>query len=265
MPVGAWIRIDIPEHPNFVGFTYVDHEAGAGFSAQGGGYLIDGSLDESPDLIIVRLQLGHWKWTVLTDHEIGQYALPTRPTWVDELYGPQPEPGSLWGWWRDHEILRDRFHPEYPDDLQVIVHDGGPRLTDRSPELIWVRVVGGHGDVFHGQLLNEPHNLQSVSQGSDISFVVPEGYEQPVMVTDKYLSERSDWIVHPCKECGIAELFDAPSDLMRVVFPHTPAKFVFNSFTAICGACGGFQFVQHKSDNPDEAAVDQPKSTKKRW
>src|SRR5215471_14876033 len=31
--------------------------------------------------------------------------------------------------WREHPLLKSRFHPEFPDDLQVIVHDGGPRLS----------------------------------------------------------------------------------------------------------------------------------------
>ncbi len=39
--------------------------------------------------------------------------------------------------WRSDPLLEGRFHPEYPDDLQVIVHDGGPRLTKNAPELMW--------------------------------------------------------------------------------------------------------------------------------
>lgn len=26
--------------------------------------------------------------------------------------------------WRDHPKLRGRFHSEYPDDLQVVIHEG---------------------------------------------------------------------------------------------------------------------------------------------
>ena len=38
------------------------------------------------------------------------------------------------GEWRDHPKLKGRFHESYPDDLQVMAHDGGPRLTDSRPE-----------------------------------------------------------------------------------------------------------------------------------
>ncbi len=48
--------------------------------------------------------------------------------------------------WRNHPTLESRFHPEHPDDLEVLVHDGGPRMTDCRPELVWVTVTGY--DVF---------------------------------------------------------------------------------------------------------------------
>ena len=44
--------------------------------------------------------------------------------------------------WRDDPLLTGRFHPNHPDDLQVIVHEGGPRLSTSPPELIWVRLDG---------------------------------------------------------------------------------------------------------------------------
>ncbi|MBI1914700.1 MAG: hypothetical protein HYS12_08180 [Planctomycetes bacterium] len=28
IPVGVWARLAVPEHPDFVGFTYVDRQAG---------------------------------------------------------------------------------------------------------------------------------------------------------------------------------------------------------------------------------------------
>jgi len=50
--------------------------------------------------------------------------------------------------WRTHPKLKRRFLPEHPDDLQVIVHDGGPRITDRRPEAVWVTVNGCDGDIL---------------------------------------------------------------------------------------------------------------------
>jgi hypothetical protein len=67
------------------------------------------------------------------------------------------------------------------------------------------------------------------------------------MVTDKYLRERGAWTVHPCRQCGLSELFDAPSDLIRVVFPNTPPDAQLSMFTAFCALCGGVQVVYCRS------------------
>jgi hypothetical protein len=168
--------------------------------------------------------------------------------------------------WREHPKLVTRFHPDYPDDLQVIVHDGGPRLTDRHPELVWVRVTKCDGDVFTGRILNQPHQLTSVSEGSEIMFIVPDSGNHPLQVREKYIQERPEWIIHPCDKCGLSELFDAPSDLIRVVFPNTPTESVMSMFTTFCGACGGVQLVQHKSYNPDDMeTVSSEPPTDRRW
>lgn len=265
MRVGIWVRMEIPEQGTFVGFTYVD--AQAGFSAKG--WLSD----KSPDAptVIVRLPLGV-PWEELTADEITTQNLETPPGWVAEFYGPQPPAGMEWGWWQDHPKLKERFHPEYPDDLQVIVHDGGPRLTQNPPELMWVRVTGGMDDVFVGRLLNQPHHLTSAKLGDEIRFIVPDGGEHPVRVTEKYLAERSDWSITPCNRCGLSELFDAPSDLMRVVFPNLPAgeNVQMQMFTAFCGACGGIQMVRSRraegsSESESPEPTSEPAPAKKSW
>ena len=167
--------------------------------------------------------------------------------------------------WRQIPQLQQRFLADYPDDLQVIVHDGGPRLTDRTPELIWVRVTNLEADVFTARVLNQPQQLLTVKQGSCIQFVLPSGGEHPVMVTQRYLGERPDWIIHPCDRCGLSELFDAPSDLMRKVFPDLPSGAVMETFTAFCAVCGGVQVVQHKSVNDDMEPEQADMPAKKWW
>jgi len=166
--------------------------------------------------------------------------------------------------WHDHPKLERRFHPEAADDLQVLVHDGGPRLSDRSPELVWVTVTGcDSNDVFSGRVLNQPTQLTTVEQGTNIKFIAPSG-KHLLMVTDKYIQERPNWIIHPCNQCGLDELFDAPSDLIRVVFPDLPEGGSMGMFSSFCGVCGGVQVVQDK----DLEIKDQPpiqKSTKKWW
>lgn len=166
--------------------------------------------------------------------------------------------------WRDDPRLQGRFHPECPDDLQVIVHDGGPRMTERRPELVWVRVTGSDGDAFTGRVLNQPEQLAGVAAGSTIRFLVPRGGEHPIQVGDRYLRERSGWNVHPCHQCGLTELFDAPSDLIRRTFPHLPAEATLDEFTAFCGVCGGIQVVERRGGDAGPPG-DVPRPAGRPW
>jgi hypothetical protein len=171
--------------------------------------------------------------------------------------------------WRNHPKLRGRFHPEHPDDVQVVVHDGGPRMTDRRPEAVWVRVVGVEGDVFSGEVLNPPEQLTSVRRGDRIQFLVPASGEHPLMVRPKYLRERSAWVIHPCNKCGLSELFDAPSELIAKVFPDLPPGQIPQMFTAFCGQCGGAQVAELATADEvgltEESGNPSATSTKKWW
>ena len=163
--------------------------------------------------------------------------------------------------WRRHPKLLGRFHPDHPDDLQVIVHEGGPRLSQRRPEAVWVGVTGCDGDVFEGHVLNEPSQLPTIRQGQMIRFIVPERGELPVLVTEKYLRERAAWRIRGCDKCGFSELFDAPSDLMRVVFPNLPEGAALDALTSFCPLCGGVQVIESKV--VEESRADEGK--KKPW
>ena len=174
-----WIQIELRGLPSVIAFTYVDREAG--FSAMGW-ELREGGFDKSTRTIV--RQPGSSPWRRLNSEEIRAYDLdPAFP--VAEAYGPQPEAGSLWGIWRHHPKLKGRLLPDYPDDLQVLVHDGGRRNALSAPEAIWVRISGLEGDLFRGVILNQPHKLQSSRYASEIQFLVAEGADLPIMVTDK--------------------------------------------------------------------------------
>lgn len=150
--------------------------------------------------------------------------------------------------WRNDPLLKGRFHPDFPDDLQVIVHDGGPRLTKNAPELMWVSVVGMSGRAYRGKLLNKPIGLESVKLGDEILFLAgPKGID-PFYVTPKYMRERERWHVSPCNKCKMPELFDAPSDLIAVVFPKLKDKKDVDEikFTSFCPLCRGVQLVSDK-------------------
>jgi hypothetical protein len=159
--------------------------------------------------------------------------------------------------WRIHPKLGGRFHPDFPDDLQVIVHEGGPRLAKARPELIWVRVTDGEDDLFTGTILNQPVGLTSVAAGSSIRFLVPKGGDYPLMVTEKYLRERPHWNIRACDKCGLTELLDAPSDLVRAVFSPLRPREVTVSFTALC-LCGGILVVGAAGFDEEEEASPGP-------
>ncbi|MDQ1354992.1 MAG: hypothetical protein QG657_5301 [Acidobacteriota bacterium] len=262
LPVGTWIRLELPGNA-VVCFTYIDDEAG--FSAQG--WKVEGDYLDQSSRIIIRFSGKGFSWRRLESDEIQAYGLKVPPSWVEEFYGPQPAANSLWGIWREHPKLKGRFLPDYPDDLQVLVHDGGPRISRNPAEVVWVSVRGMKGEVFQGRVLNHPSNLKNIRYGDKIQFVVADGAEFPIMVTEKYLRERKAWVIHPCNKCGFSELFDAPSDLIRVVFPKRPAGTITTMFTAFCPFCGGVQVVELRN-NPaycEGEAIPVPLTTKRPW
>src|SRR5512142_1187570 len=93
--------------------------------------------------------------------------------------------------WRTDPSLAGRFHQDYPDDLQVLVHDGGPRFTRLPPEMMWVHVTEKQGLAYAGTLLNVPHQLQSVRKDDKILFLPPKDAKfPPIYTTAAYLAER---------------------------------------------------------------------------
>lgn len=146
--------------------------------------------------------------------------------------------------WRTHPLLLEHFHPMAADDVQILVHDGGPRVTDKAPELAWGTVIEQIGErLFAARLLSAPQRLETVRKGMVVKLVAHE-VGPPLMVTDLYLKERARWVISPCKKCGFTELFDAPSTIQRVVFSHMPEDATIETFTSFCGMCGGVQLIR---------------------
>jgi hypothetical protein len=219
----------------------VDREAGV--SAKG--WLGKPASGDQAPRMTVRLPVHGATWSALTAADLARLGLAEKPDWL-HVYGKQQKRGTLVGsWWSDPKIA-ERLHPDRPNDLQVVVHDGGPRITDRRPEAIWVRVTGQAGDVYLGSILNEPKQLVSVKQGQTIRFVSPAQAEYPLMVSEQYLRERPGWKIIPCDKCGLPELFDPPSELIKVIFPDLGKDRVIDAFTSFCGMCGGGQVVQNR-------------------
>ena len=151
--------------------------------------------------------------------------------------------------WRQHPKLQGRFHPEFPDDLQVIAHDGHPRISGHGAELVWVRVSAAEGDVFRGKILNTPVRLTSVAEGTEILFIIPDAGEHPLHVSAQYLAQRGSWrLLMPCQKCGLTELLSPARDLFRSTFPSLGDDPLEKGFTLTtkCGWCGGGQVVRIK-------------------
>lgn len=162
----------------------------------------------------------------------------------------EPPPQTQAMNWRSNPLLKDRLLKDYPDDLQVIVHDGGPRLTQASPELIWARITAVvNENTFVATVLNKPSQLTKVRERDSITFMVKEKWEHPVQVRDDYLRERSSWIISPCEKCGFDELFDAPSLLISVIFPTAPSDAKIEAFTSFCPLCRRVQTVRDKNSD----------------
>ena len=111
-------------------------------------------------------------------------------------------------------------------------------------------MTGKIGPVYQGTLLNQPQQLPRLKQNDSILFLAPNAENEPYLVTEKYLRERDGWYIAPCNECGMPDLFDAPSDLQAKIFPNVPADAIMEAFTSFCPVCGGVQIV---SSSPIEA------------
>jgi hypothetical protein len=158
------------------------------------------------------------------------------------------KPRFGWAPWRRDTRLSDLLHPDYPDDIQALLHDGGPLFRTAAPELVWVRLTDRVDDgIYRGTLLNQPFGLTNRQQGDTIHVAVADGAHRLVYIGDRYLYERYAWSVDPCHQCGLSVLFDAPSDLLAATFAKVPADLAMVEFTATCPLCGGKQFVRSAS------------------
>jgi hypothetical protein len=257
LPFGRWVSIDRLTTESIIAYVYLDPQAGP--SAKG-------ALASEPDPATrtshtVRLSdvtTRHMR--ELSDEEVRARKLPAQPPWLVH-FGPQPDPSAPW---RLDPLLAPGFHPNYPDDTQVLVHDGEPRRTKRQAEVCWVRLRGAvpapmrtllaiddrptaiqpSPHVYIGELLNQPHALTTVKRGDPIKLISVPGLPHPLHVTDDYLAERASWAISPCNRCGITEVFDPPSVMAKVRFEDARAGGVVQTFTAFCAVCSGVQLLK---------------------
>jgi hypothetical protein len=133
LPLGVWVRVGDVE-----AFTYVDEEAGSSVR-----------WDDAEGSHVRRIQLEPPGMQVMDRSD--------SPPWL-EAYGPQPIRGTRWGAWRDDPRLAGRFHPEFPDDLRVVV---GDTLDGSSVwEVVWVSLRSCDDLGCRGALLNQPDRVR---------------------------------------------------------------------------------------------------------
>ena len=257
MPKGAidgrallrWILLELPEPPwaagdggdePFVGLVYLDPQAGLSAKGWRAGEPAGGAL-------VVRLPIGV-PGRVLDEAEVAARGLPATPPWLAEA-GPQPPADAPW---RHDPALVPRLHARFPDDVQVLVHDGGAHRPRRRPEVCWVRVDGVEDErarpvsgqpastrVYRGVLLSTPRALTSVAAGGVVRFLADPGGRYALAVTEAYLAERPHWRITPCAGCGMHEVLDPPSALAAAQFPDVDERSQARMFTARCPACSG--------------------------
>lgn len=164
LPMGVWFRAG-----ETLFYSYVDSEAGPSVAGE---MPFDGMLVH----VITRTHsIGGM--SQLTDEERSAAGLPVTPDWV-RGYGPQPPRGSLWGAWRSDPRLVGRFHPDFPDDVQVWIYKGTLENMRGTPELVWVRLWSCTEDECEGRMLNEPFDIKSMHEGDMIRFGKDAGAQE---------------------------------------------------------------------------------------
>jgi hypothetical protein len=140
IPLSTWIQVG-----DQVAYTYVDLERGpsAGWRDAAGVH-------------VRRLHHAPAAMVVLGEEERAALALPVPPDWID-AYGPQPPPGTMWGGWRSDPRFAGRFHPDYPDDLRVVV--GAIDRGQLFYEVVWVSLRRCDDVGCQGTLLNQPERV----------------------------------------------------------------------------------------------------------
>lgn len=163
--------------------------------------------------------------------------------------------------WRSDPNLKRHFHPQYPDDIQLLVHEGSFRFTSAKPERMWATVLEGieitdlEGKpirAYKAKLINQPFNLKTLQMGSEILFVPSTTFQLPIRVTQEYLNDRKTFDIKPCDRCGLSELFDPVQQLIALTFPDMkthveehPEHAQGIMFSSICPFCGGVMLVSH--------------------
>lgn len=152
------------------------------------------------------------------------------------------EDGPSGPWQRD-PALAGRFHPSYPNDLEVRFYFA----EQQTLEKMWVRTTGVDEEIggYVAVLVNRPHtDATGLAPGASVAYRVAAGMPDPIWVTPAMRANLASWSSR-CERCGFDMLLLPAEDLIRRQFELPPGT-VMEAFTTRCLACGEGMVVRKR-------------------
>lgn len=142
------------------------------------------------------------------------------PPWKSEFvvwprYDGQPTP------WRDDARINGLSPEDYPDDFPVLFHNPDPAAKD---EMIWVTAIDYYAptDEYLGIVLNDPFNLESISERDNAVFKYdPETRQLHALATKGDYSRKG--VPKRARGGPLAELLEGIRQYRLGNYGHNPA------------------------------------------
>ncbi len=168
---------------------------------------------------------------------VAHLGLPAEPGWMQFLSQPPAGP------WRTNPVLRGRFHPEHPDDIEA----NFLQLRQRTIERMWGQLHAPIEDLgFVGKLLNSSQLVPDLASGVDV-LVRPSTSHPPLVFVPVVAAENlRDWS-STCGVCGFELVLIPMQELIRMQFPNAPPNSLPERFTTRCAMCESAMQVVRRS------------------
>ena len=147
------------------------------------------------------------------------------------------------GPWQHDPTLAGRFHPSYPNDLEVRFYFA----EQQTLEKMWVRTTGLDEPVggYLGVLVNRPHtDGTGLRPGASVAYRAAPGMTDPIWVTPAMRANLFGWL-SLCDSCGFDMLLMPAEEVIQRQFTLPPGT-VMEAFSTRCLACGGGMVVRKR-------------------
>lgn len=143
-------------------------------------------------------------------------------------------PSSIDSPWHGDPDLQGLFHPDCPDDVEVLFFFPHKRVKEK----MWVRLQQIRPDIggYQGELLNSSYTLNALTKGRQIMLRKSPGLPAPFYLTPEMLENQRDWDIH-CTSCGFDAVFRPIGELASMQFPDAPDGALPVAFTTRCPLC----------------------------